>query len=141
ARVAGIDASLGAPRGARDASPVLPAAHLRAARRLALRLRRGPVGELVRAVPGAGPRLEGSPARRAVQGAAHRARRAARLACCAARRRGPAPCAPAARRRDAPHAALEAAKQRLMPRFLLVLFVSAALPAAADDCYSVDPAS
>jgi len=27
-----------------------------------------------------------------------------------------------------------------MPRLLLVLFVSAALPAAADECYSVDPA-
>ena len=27
-----------------------------------------------------------------------------------------------------------------MPRFLLVLLVSAALPAAADECYSVDPA-
>src|SRR5205807_8354611 len=36
-------------------------------------------------------------------------------------------------------AALEATKQRLMPRFLLVLLASAALPAAADECYSVDP--
>src|SRR2546429_4621711 len=141
ARAAGLDASLGAPCGARDAPAVLPAPHPRAVRRLALRLGRGPVGQLVRAVPGAGPRLEGSPARRAVQGAAHRARRAARLARRAARRRGPAARAPAARRRDAPHPALEAAKKRLMPRFLLVLFVSAALPAAATECYSVDPAS
>src|SRR5437773_10516517 len=141
ARAARLDAPLGAPRGARDAPAVLPAPYPRAARRLALRLGRGPVGQLVRAVPGAGPRLEGSPARRAVQGAAHRPRRAARRARRAARRRGPAARAPAARRRDAPHPALEAAKKRLMPRFLLVLFVSAAVPAAADECCSVDPAS
>src|SRR3989442_7983646 len=140
ARAAGLDASLGAPRRARDAPPVLPAPRPRAVRRLVLAFGRVLVGQRVRAYPGAGPLLEGSPARRAVLGAAHRAGRAARLARRAARRRGPAPRAPAARRRDAPHPALEAAKQRLMPRFLVVLLVSAALPAAADECYSVDPA-
>jgi len=41
ARAGALDAAVGAPRGARDTPAVLPAAHSRAARRLALRLRRG----------------------------------------------------------------------------------------------------